>query len=85
MFNCGFKYFDINVNNTLTIVFVINISLYYDLTHSSNAIATFLADNFSLFCNNSLSNLNILQLKELTNLKHYYLIYQLPCSLQASW
>ena len=46
MFNCGFKYFDINVNNTLTIVFVINISLYYDLTHSSNAIATFLADNF---------------------------------------
>ena len=49
MFNCGFKYFDINVNNTLTIVFVINISLYYDLTHTSNAIATFLADNFSLF------------------------------------
>ena len=45
MFNCGFKYFDINVNNTLTIVFVINISLYYDLTHSSNAIATF----FSFF------------------------------------
>lgn len=52
MFNCGFKYFDINVNNTLTIVFVINISLYYDLTHSSNAIATiffsFFLQQFSL-------------------------------------